>query len=160
MQEYFFALFGIDFQFPLLDRFLVHFRHITKEESLLPDLTELALQILNFELLQLLVSLVIRVILKLVDFRLDKLNMLSVGEHELLILLLECSLEAEVHELDHLVEPFDVGPDLLMSTHLLEPGGVPLIRNLISILLKAPSILAFNAGLGSGDDLPLRGPLD
>jgi hypothetical protein len=61
------------------------------------------------------VPLIIRVSFKLVYLFLDFFDMGSVSYHELFVLLLESSLETEVHELYHLVDALDVVFNFLLS---------------------------------------------
>ena len=119
LQEHLFSFFLIDLEFLLLDGFLVQLRHISKEQGLLSDLAQFAFKSFNLLLFQLQVPLIIRLVLELVDFLLNVLNMLSVSDHELFILLGKCSFEREVHELYHFVEAFNISLYCFNSAHFL-----------------------------------------
>lgn len=137
LQESFLPVLFVHLQLALLNRFLMHLGHVSKKKRLLSNLPQLALQRLNLLLLLHHVLLVIRLALELIDLLLDDLDVIPVRQHELIVLLLEGTFKAEVHEFYHLIESFGDLFDALATAHFVVAFLVLVLLAHVSLVVDA-----------------------
>lgn len=101
LQESLLVFLLIDLNLLLFYSLLVHFRHVTEKLRLKSDLTELGLKLLNLFGLLRKECLILCIRSQLLKVLLNLLYMLVIGNHKLLILLVEESLKTEVHHRNH-----------------------------------------------------------
>ncbi len=115
----------------LTDGFLMHFRHVSKEQCTFSDFSELPLKSLNLLFLNFNIFLVIPIVLEILYLLLDLHKMRSIGKKEVFFLLLEGFLKASIHVPDHFIKLVLYIFDLLFVIDLKYPFHLPFMLIII-----------------------------